>query len=165
MTCIHRPVNRAFRSAGDSLKDCIEIPHFSTSVIPGSMLSNFSNSSPRNLFCRACPFSLSTFGPLLRMVSARPDLELDTYSAILQSIKNAPWASRGRSGLTAFTIAAPPVAVGRARMRIMTRSMTECSHGLSSRKRLLWHMPGVKRSSMTFDSGVTGLRDAISRMA
>ena len=126
------------------------------------MFSSLSNNSPMNLLRKACPLSLSTLGPFLQLVSACDDFEPGTYSAILQSIKNAPWASTGRSGLIASTIAAPPVAAGRARMLMMMRSMTACSHGLSSRNRLLWHMPGVKASYMTFDSTVTGLRLANS---
>jgi hypothetical protein len=133
--------------------------------MPGSIFSSLSNSSSMNLFCKACPLSLSTFGPFLQVVSSCTEVDMNSYSAILQSIKNAPCASMGRSGLTASTIAAPPVAVGRARTSMMMRCMAACSQGLSSRKRLLWHMPGVKTSSMTFDSGVTGLRAAISRMA
>lgn len=166
VTYIHGHVNHAFPvESRQSVQEFIHVLYFSTSVMPGSIVSSFSNSSSMNLLCKACPLSLSTFGPFLQVVSARSDIKLGTYSAILQSIKNAPWASMERSGLTASTTAAPPVTVGRARMRIMMRSTTACSHGLSSLKRLLWHMPGVKASNMTFDSGVTGLRLAISRMA
>ena len=133
--------------------------------MPGSMLSSLSNSSPMNLLRKTCPLSLSTLEPFLKVVSAGVDLELGAYSAILQSIKNAPWASVGRSDLTASTMAAPPIEVGRARMLMTMRSMTACSHGLSSRNRLLWHMPGVKTSKITFESGVRGLRAANSWIA
>jgi hypothetical protein len=165
-TLNHTRVNLAF-STRERLFEWkhTQILYPSTAVMPGSMDSSFANSSSTNFFCKACPLSLSTFGPLLQVVSVCTAFKVRTYSAILQSIKNAPCASTGRSGLTASTIAAPPVAVERASMRIMMRSMMVCSHGFSSRKRLLWHMPGVAVSNMTFDSDVTGLRLAISRMA